>query len=74
MPLRIGIIGCGSILNAHLRGLKLIKDRRLADFTITALCSRNIRDTLMFRSPDDGVPPREPVTDDPNNGLSAPHH
>ncbi len=74
MPLRIGIIGCGRILNAHLRGLKLLKDRRLADFTITALCSRDIRDALMFRSPDDGVPPRAPVTDAPNDGLSAPHH
>ena len=74
MPLRIGIIGCGSILNAHLRGLKLLKDRRLADLTITALCSRNIRDALMFRSSDDAAPPREPVTDAPNDGLSTPHH
>ncbi len=74
MPLRIGIIGCGRILNAHLRGLKLLKDRWLADFTITALCSRNVQDALMFRSPDDGIPPRPPVTDAPNDGLSATHH
>ena len=74
MALGIGIVGCGRIFNAHLRGLKLLKDRRLADFTITALCSRNIPDALMFRSPADGVPPRPPVTDAPHNGLSAPHH
>lgn len=74
MSLHIGIVGCGRILNAHLRGLKLLKDRRLADFTISALCSRNIQDALMFRSPADGVPSREPVTDAPHDGLSAPHH
>ena len=28
----------------------------------------------MFRSPADGVPPRVPVTDAPNDGLSVPHH
>ena len=74
MALRIGIIGCGRILNAHLRGLKLLKDRGLADFTVTALCSRNIQDALMFRSAADGVPPREAVTDAPGDGLSARHH
>ncbi len=73
MSPRIGIIGCGRILNAHLRGLKLLQDRGLADFTITALCSRNIQDARMFRSPEDGVAPREPVTDAPADGLSARH-
>ena len=50
--IRLGVIGCGRILPAHLRGLREIKTRRLADFEITALCSRNIDDVKMFRSPE----------------------
>ena len=70
---RIGVIGCGRILPAHLRGLREIKKRGLADFEITALCSRNIDDAKMFRSPDDGVNPRPPTARDESDPLSAPH-
>ncbi|MCY3800373.1 MAG: Gfo/Idh/MocA family oxidoreductase [Chloroflexi bacterium] len=71
--IRLGVIGCGRILPAHLRGLREIKTRGLADFEITALCSRNIDDAKMFRSPDDGVPPRPPTANDQTDPLSAPH-
>ena len=70
---RIGIIGCGRILPAHLRGLREIKARGLAKFEITGLCSRNIDDAKMFRSPDDGVIPRPPAARFEGDPLSAPH-
>ena len=70
---RLGVIGCGRILPAHLRGLREIKTRGLADFEITALCSRNIDDAKMFRSPDHGIPPRPPTANDQTDPLSAPH-
>jgi len=40
--IRVGVIGCGRILPAHLRGLAEIKARDLADFEITALDSHHI--------------------------------
>jgi predicted dehydrogenase len=43
--IRLGIIGCGRILPAHLDGLRRLKERGAkergaAEFTVTALCAR----------------------------------
>ena len=70
---RLGVIGCGRILPAHLRGLKEIRDRSRAEFEITALSARNLDDAKMFRSPEDGVAPRTPTARDQSDPLSAPH-
>lgn len=72
--IRIGIVGCGRILNAHLHGYRLLREAGFDDFRITALCARNEDDALMFRKRGEGPPPRAavlaPETGDP---LAAPH-
>ena len=72
--IRIGIVGCGRILNAHLHGYRLLREAGYDDFRITALCARNEDDALMFRKRGEGPTPRAavlaPETGDP---LAAPH-
>ncbi len=71
---RIGIVGCGRILNAHLQGYRLLREAGYDGFCITALCARNEEDALMFRKRGEGPTPRAavlaPETGDP---LAAPH-
>src|SRR3954451_19735397 len=72
--IRIGIVGCGRILNAHLQGYKQLRELGIDSFRITALCSRREEDALMFRKRGEGPPPHPPVLD-PATGdpLAAPH-
>ncbi|MEN9937637.1 MAG: hypothetical protein RLZZ387_4216 [Chloroflexota bacterium] len=72
--LRIGIVGCGRILNAHLQGYMRLRELGIDTFRITALCARREEDALMFRRRGEGPPPRPPVLD-PATGdpLAAPH-
>jgi predicted dehydrogenase len=72
--LRIGIIGCGRILNAHLQGYLKLRELGIDTFRITALCARKESDALMFRKRGEGPTPRPPVLD-PATGdpLAAPH-
>src|SRR5687768_14979098 len=72
-PLRIGIIGCGRILPAHLRGYRLLREAGIADFRITALVARRPEDAHMFRKRGQGPPPRPPVSQNPGDPLAAPH-
>ena len=37
--IRIGIVGCGRILNAHLHGYRLLREAGFDNFRITALCA-----------------------------------
>lgn len=72
--IRIGIVGCGRILNAHLQGYLQLRRLGIDHFRITALCARRVEDALMFRKRGEGPPPRPPVLD-PATGdpLAAPH-
>lgn len=72
--IRIGIVGCGRILNAHLQGYLKLRQLGIDSFRITALCARDLNDALMFRRRGEGPPPRPPVLD-PATGdpLAAPH-
>ncbi|CAA9387814.1 MAG: Myo-inositol 2-dehydrogenase, partial [uncultured Chloroflexia bacterium] len=72
--IRIGIVGCGRILNAHLQGYKKLRELGIDNFRITALGARREEDALMFRKRGEGPTPRPPVLD-PATGdpLAAPH-
>ena len=49
--IRIGVVGCGRILNAHLRGFRILQENGLGDlFRITALCARKTEDARRFRT------------------------
>lgn len=71
--MRIGIIGCGRVLPAHLAGIAQVIEAGVCEATITALCSGHIENALMFRSPEDGITPRKPPVSDPSNPMSTPH-
>ena len=72
--IRIGIVGCGRILNAHLQGFLQLRQKGVHGFRITALAAQCEADARMFHTRGQGPPPRSPVlapeTGDP---LAAPH-
>ena len=72
--IRIGIVGCGRILNAHLQGYKKLRALGVDNFRVTALVARRAEDAWMFHTRGKGPSPRPPVlapeTGDP---LAAPH-
>jgi predicted dehydrogenase len=72
--IRIGIVGCGRILNAHLQGWKKLREVGVDNFRITALVARKEEDALMFLKRGEGPTPRPPVAP-PSSGdpLAAPH-
>ncbi|MBL8795688.1 MAG: Gfo/Idh/MocA family oxidoreductase [Planctomycetia bacterium] len=72
--IRVGILGCGRILNAHLQGFKLLRARGYDGFRITALVSRQEADARMFHTRGQGPTPRPSVLP-PESGdpLAAPH-
>lgn len=73
MPIiNIGIVGCGRILNAHLRGYKALRDAGMDNFRIVALCSRDRENALRFRSRGQGPPPLTPVGAREGDPLAAP--
>jgi predicted dehydrogenase len=72
--IRIGIVGCGRILNAHLQGFQQLRQRGVDTFRITALVARQEEDAWRFHTRGQGPPPRPPVLP-PESGdpLAAPH-
>jgi len=71
--IRLGIVGCGRILPAHLRGMKLLRDAGFTGFRVTALMARNLEDALRFRRRGEGPKPRPPASTNPGDPLGAPH-
>ena len=69
--LKVGLVGCGRIMPAHLHGYRELLEKGV-DVRIKALCARKIEDAKRFRSRDDGVPPRKPVGP-PGDPLAKPH-
>lgn len=69
--IKVGLIGCGRIMPAHLHGYKELLEKGV-NVRIKALCARKIEDAQRFRSPDDRVPPRKPIGP-PGDPLAAPH-
>ena len=68
--IRIGIVGCGRILAAHLRGYRLLREAGVDDFRITALCERSADDARMYVQRGEGPPQRPAVGTAPEDPLS----
>lgn len=71
--IRLGVIGCGRMLPAHLHGLRALRQAGWDHFRITALCSRRRETAESFRRKGEGPPPRAPVSSAPGDPLSLPH-
>ncbi|MBG89761.1 MAG: oxidoreductase [Verrucomicrobiales bacterium] len=69
--IRIGIVGCGRILAAHLRGYRLLREAGVEDFRITAMCSRKAADAWGYVKRDGGHPQRRAVSDIPGDPLGT---
>ena len=68
--IRIGIVGCGRILAAHLRGYRLLREAGIDDFRITALCARRAEDAAMYVQRGKGPPQRPAVSNIPGDPLA----
>src|SRR5258708_3598137 len=68
--IRIGIVGCGRILAAHLRGYRMLREAGVDDFRITALCARREDDATMYVQRGKGPPQRPPVSNIPGDPLA----
>ena len=60
--IRIGIVGCGRILAAHLQGYRLLREAGVDNFRITALCARKADDARMYVRRGAGPPQRPAVS------------
>lgn len=67
--IRIGIVGCGRILAAHLRGYRLLREAGVEDFRITAMCSRTAADAWGYVDREGAYPQRPAVSDIPGDPL-----
>ncbi|MEJ5276463.1 MAG: Gfo/Idh/MocA family oxidoreductase [Thermogemmata sp.] len=71
--IRVAIVGCGRILNAHLRGFWQLRQRGFHGFRITALAAPHEEQAQTFVRRTPGVLPRPPVLPpDSGDPLAAP--
>lgn len=70
-PIRIGLVGAGRILPAHLRGYQLLRQAGIDTFRITAVTSRTRRDAESYLKRDGGPARRPPVSAQPSDPLSV---
>lgn len=69
--IRIGIVGCGRILAAHLEGYRLLREAGVEGFEITALCARKAEDALGYVRRGEGPPQRRAVSAIPGDPLAV---
>lgn len=69
--IRIGIVGCGRILAAHLRGYQLLREAGFDKFRITALCARRETDAWSYVNRGEGPAQRQPVSTSPGDPLAV---
>lgn len=71
MTIRIGLVGAGRILPAHLRGYELLRQAGIDGFRITAITSHTKRDAVSFVKRGVGPEPRPAVSAQPSDPLSV---
>ncbi len=69
--IRIGIVGCGRILAAHLRAYRRLREAGVDNFRITALCARREADAQMYVRRGAGPPQRRAVSNIPGDPLAV---
>ena len=69
--IEIGIVGCGRIMAAHLRGYRLLREAGVDDFRITALCSLTEDEARMYVRRGQGPPQRPAVSHFAGDPLAA---
>lgn len=70
---KLGIIGCGRILDAHLNGFKALWDHGHRSFELVALCSRREEEIARYLRREGGNPPREPLYGLTGDPMVSPH-
>ncbi len=68
--IRIGIVGCGRILAAHLEGYRILREAGVDGFEIAALCARRAEDALSYVKRGEGPAQRPAVSDLPGDPLA----
>lgn len=68
--IRIGIVGCGRILAAHLQGYRLLREAGFDDFRVTALCARKEADAVSYVKRGEGPAQRAAVSTLPGDPLA----
>lgn len=71
MMIEIGIVGCGRIMAAHLRGYRLLREAGVKDFRIRALCSLYEDEARMYVRRGEGPSQRPAVSQFPNDPLAV---
>ena len=69
--IEIGIVGCGRIMAAHLRGYRLLREAGVNDFRITALCSLSEDEARMYVRRGEGPPQRPAVSEFAGDPLAV---
>ncbi len=69
--IQIGIVGCGRIMAAHLRGYRLLREAGVDDFRITALCSLSEDEARMYVRRGEGPAQRPAVSDFAGDPLAV---
>ncbi len=69
--LKVGLVGCGRIMPAHLHGYRSLIENSV-NIRIKALCARKIEDAKRFRCLGEGAPPKKAVGP-PGDPLAVPH-
>lgn len=70
-PIRLGIVSCGYITGAHLRGLKILREHGYNQFVITALSSRTAENAERWIERNKGPAPLPPVSAWPGDPLNV---